>query len=81
MEAKSQKEQIKDFLLEGNPIDGLTALNHLGILGGFRARISELREEFSKEGYILKDKFIKLESGKQIKKYWLEQIPGQLKIF
>lgn len=81
MESKNQKQQILEYLKQGYSIDGLTALNKLQILGGFRARISELREEVRKEGYVLKDKFIKLESGKQIKTYWLENIPGQIKIF
>lgn len=81
MPEKNQKEQILEYLKQGYSIDGLTALQNLQILGGFRARISELRYEVVKEGYVLKDKFIKLPSGKSIKSYWLEKQPGQIKIF
>lgn len=81
MESKNQKQQILEYLKQGYSIDGLTALNKLHILGGFRARISELREEVIKEGFVLKDKFITLESGKKTKTYWLESQQGQLYIF
>ena len=81
METKSQKQQILDYMKQGYSLDGLTAFTDLNILGGFRARISELREEVKKDGLVIKDKFIKLNSGKITKSYWIEKIPGQEKLF
>ena len=42
---KTQKEMIVDYILEFGSITGKDASDDLGIEGGFRARISELRDE------------------------------------
>lgn len=57
----------------------MQALDLFDSWGGFRARLSELR----KEGYNIKDEFIKTNSNKLIKRYWLEKNilkPEQLKL-
>ena len=65
---KSQKELLIEYLKAGNTITGLEALNLFNVYGGFRARISEI----IKDGYNIKSKFIKTNSGKSIKQYWIE---------
>ena len=68
-EVKSQREKIIDYLKAGNRITGLVALDKFGCYGGFRARCAEIRKIYPNE---FKSEFIKLDSGKMIKSYWLE---------
>ena len=66
----TQKELIWNYLLTGRPITELDALTKFNSLGGYRARIAELKKEHPEQ---IDSKFVKLKSGKTVKKHWLKK--------
>ena len=64
----SQKANILAYLLEGNPITSLEALDRFGSLR-LGARIADIK----KEGYPVESKFVTTKNGKRVKAYY---IPG-----
>ena len=62
----SQCAMIKDWLEQGNPIDGMVALN---LFGCFRlpSRICDLKQQ----GMKITDRWKTTESGKRVKEYLL----------
>ena len=64
----SQKAKILAYLLEGNPITSLEALDRFGSLR-LGARIADIK----KEGYPVQSKFVTTVNGKRVKAYY---IPG-----
>lgn len=62
----SQNARILAYLLEGNAITPLEALE---LFGSFRlgARIADIKAD----GYDVKSEYVKLPNGKQVKKYHL----------
>lgn len=62
----SQNARILAYLLEGNAITPIEALD---LFGCFRlgARIGDIKEA----GYAVKSEYVKLPNGKQVKKYHL----------
>lgn len=64
---KSQCNLILSHLKSGRRIDGITAFKRFDILGGFRARSSDLR----KQGHDIRGEFIKTKSGKIYKSYYM----------
>jgi hypothetical protein len=70
---KSQSQKILEYLEKGNTLDELTAFKTVGCLGGFRARIAELR----KAGHKILDKYIKKENS-TYKIYYLDNFKTTL---
>jgi len=57
---------IKKFLENGNSITGLDALNRFQC-SRLASRICDLKDS----GVLIDSQFIKLESGKRVKEYWI----------
>ena len=64
--SKSQADRILDYMLAGNAITPLEALN---LFGCFRlpARIADIKAR----GYLVYSEFVNLENQKKVKKYYL----------
>lgn len=64
--SSSQKSKILAYLLDGNSITPLEALE---LFGSFRlgARIADIKAD----GYDVKSEYVKLPNGKQVKRYHL----------
>ena len=64
--SKSQADRILDYMLAGNAITPLEALN---LFGCFRlpARIAEIKAR----GYLVYSEFVNLENQKKVKRYYL----------
>ena len=64
--SKSQTDRILDWMLEGNAITPIDALNRFG---SFRlgARIAEIKAR----GYLVYSEFVTGDNGKKFKKYYL----------
>ncbi len=63
----NQRFKILSHLQDGQTITSLDALDRFGCMR-LASRISELR----RKGIPIRSRFIKTESGKQVKEYWLE---------
>ena len=63
---ESQNKMIKKFLENGNSITGLDALNRFQC-NRLASRICDLKDS----GMNIESQFIKLESGKRVKEYWM----------
>ena len=63
---ESQNKMIKKFLENGNSITGLDALNRFQC-SRLASRICDLKDS----GMNIESQFIKLESGKRVKEYWM----------
>ena len=63
---ESQNKMIKKFLENGNSITGLDALNRFQC-NRLASRICDLKDS----GMSIESQFIKLESGKRVKEYWM----------
>lgn len=64
--SKSQNDLILEWMLAGNTITPLEALNKFGSLR-LPARIADIR----KKGYLIYSEFITTPSGKRVKQYHL----------
>lgn len=64
---QTQHQAILEILENGNSLTGLDALVLCGTMK-LASRISELR----RLGYNIKDEYIKVDSGKHVKIYWME---------
>lgn len=64
--SRSQTDRILEWMLEGNAITPLEALNRFG---SFRlgARIAEIKAR----GYLVYSEFVTTDNGKKVKKYYL----------
>ena len=64
--SKSQTDRILDWMLEGNAITPIDALN---LFGSFRlgARIAEIKAK----GYLVYSEFVTTPNGKKVKQYHL----------
>jgi hypothetical protein len=67
MMSETQKQQILEYMKQGNAI---TALDALGMFGSFRlgARIYDLKED----GYEIGKRMIQVNTGKWVAEYWLK---------
>ena len=63
---EAQNKMIKKFLEEGNSITGMVALDKFGCWSLPR-RICDLKET----GFRIESHWIKTDSGKRIKEYWM----------
>jgi len=65
--SQSQNKRILAYMQEGHRITPIEALK---LFGSFRlgARIADLKEG----GHDIKSEFVKTESGKRVKSYWIE---------
>ena len=64
--SRTQCNRILEFMREGNSLTGLEALTRFGCIHLPR-RILDLKER----GHHIGDEFIRLESGKRVKRYYL----------
>ncbi len=62
----SQTERILEYMLQGNAITPLEALEIFGC-GRLAARVADIRAK----GYLVYSEFITTSSGKRIKRYYL----------
>lgn len=65
-EFANQSQMIKKFLEEGNTISGMVALDKFGCWSLPR-RICDIKET----GFPIKSQWVKTDSGKRIKEYWM----------
>lgn len=81
-ETNSQRERILKHLEAGNKITALEGLKMFESWGGFRTRMSEIKKQLDSEnnGRKLDSEFIKLESGKKVKQYFITHTPTQTKL-
>jgi hypothetical protein len=63
---ESQEKQILEWMLLGCKITAIEALNQFGCLR-LAGRISDIKKYMP-----VKSRFIKVESGKRVKEYWIE---------
>ena len=63
---ETQKREILEHLKLGRTITGLAAIREFGCIR-LASRISELKQE----GWYIESQFIKTDTGKRVKEYWL----------
>lgn len=63
----TQKNNLLTYLLAGNTITSLEALNRFGCF-----RLASRISEFKKEGYDVQSKMIRLPNNKKVSQYWIQ---------
>lgn len=66
--ANTQRAQIANYLMAGNHITPLEALNKFGSL-----RLSAVIFDLKKQGYKINSQKVKTESGKFVADYWIDE--------
>ena len=64
---KTQQDFILDYLIAGNTLTGMEALNRFHVWR-LASRISDIK----KEGHDIRSETIRLPNGKHVSKYWIQ---------